>query len=176
MLDAAGRRSVGLSLLIALQSFCIVFFVVDVIDDAVEGIVPSLHLVVEGLANLALVAAVAVEVRILRDLLRRQAHANRALSIASGALHDVLDAHYLQWGLTPSEADVATFTIKGCSIAEIARLRGSAEGTVKTHLNAIYRKSGLSGRGQLASLLIEDLLNPAHPGAATGRPAEEAAA
>ena len=88
----------------------------------------------------------------------------------------MLDAHYLQWGLTPSEADVATFTIKGCSIAEIARLRGSAEGTVKTHLNAIYRKSGLSGRGQLASLLIEDLLNPAHPGAATGRPAEEAAA
>jgi DNA-binding NarL/FixJ family response regulator len=30
---------------------------------------------------------------------------------------------------------------------------------VKTHLNAIYRKAGVQGRGQLVSVLIEDLLN-----------------
>ena len=59
--------------------------------------------------------------------------------------------------LTPAERDVAGFTIKGYSIAEIAQLRGSAEGTVKTHLNAIYRKAGVTGRGQLVSLLVEDL-------------------
>jgi DNA-binding CsgD family transcriptional regulator len=53
---------------------------------------------------------------------------------------------------------VAAFTIKGFTIAEIAALRGSAEGTVKTHLNAIYRKAGVQGRGQLVSLLIEELL------------------
>ncbi|MBC7740336.1 MAG: helix-turn-helix transcriptional regulator [Candidatus Saccharibacteria bacterium] len=62
------------------------------------------------------------------------------------------------WHLTPTEQDVASFTIKGCSIAEIARLRGSAEGTIKTHLNAIYRKSGVTGRAQLVSVLVEDLL------------------
>ena len=41
----------------------------------------------------------------------------------------------------------------------IAELRGSAEGTIKTHLNAIYRKSGVSGRAQLVSVLVEDLLH-----------------
>ena len=39
-----------------------------------------------------------------------------------------------------------------------AKLRGSAEGTIKTHLNAIYRKSGVTGRAQLVSILIEDLM------------------
>ena len=53
---------------------------------------------------------------------------------------------------------IESFTIKGYAIAEIAVFRGSAEATVKTHLNAIYRKAGVSGRGQLVSLLIEDLL------------------
>ncbi len=38
-------------------------------------------------------------------------------------------------------------------------MRRSAEGTVESQLNAIYRKSGLAGRGQLACLLIEDLLS-----------------
>jgi len=70
----------------------------------------------------------------------------------------VMEGHFRAWWLTPSEQDVATFTIKGCSIAEIAALRGSAEGTVKTHLNAIYRKAGVPGRGQLVSVLIEDLM------------------
>ena len=41
---------------------------------------------------------------------------------------------------------MAWFTIKGLSIAEIARLRGTSEGTVKAHSNAIYRKAGVSGR------------------------------
>ena len=78
--------------------------------------------------------------------------------MAQGALSDLMEEYFVTWGLTPSEADVATFTIKGYSIAEIAELRGSAEATVKTHLNAIYRKAGVAGRGQLVSLLIEDLM------------------
>ena len=67
-------------------------------------------------------------------------------------------AHFDSWGLTPSERDVALFVIKGLPIAEIARLRGSAEGTVKSQLNAVYRKSGVSGRGALLGLLIDDLV------------------
>ena len=58
---------------------------------------------------------------------------------------------------------MAWFTIKGLSIAEIARLRGTSEGTVKAHSNAIYRKAGVSGRTQLLSLFIEDLMEPAPP-------------
>ena len=63
------------------------------------------------------------------------------------------------WSLTPAEQDVANFTVKGYSISEIAQMRTSAEATIKTHRNAIWRKAGLAGRGQPVSLLIEDLLH-----------------
>ena len=43
-------------------------------------------------------------------------------------------------------------------LSEVAEIRGSAEGTVKAHLNAIYRKAGVQGRNGLMSLLIEDLM------------------
>jgi DNA-binding CsgD family transcriptional regulator len=71
---------------------------------------------------------------------------------------EVIEDRFAAWGLTPSEADVAGFTIKGFSIAEVAELRGSSEATVKTHLNAVYRKAGVSGRTQLVSVFVEDLL------------------
>ena len=54
--------------------------------------------------------------------------------------------------------DVALFAIKGMSTAEIASLRSTSEGTVKAQTNAIYRKAGVSGRSQLLSLFIEDLM------------------
>lgn len=158
---AAQKRGLALVILIVLQSFCAAFFLGDVIYDILEHgreAITDSHIILELLANLGLIAGIIFEVRYLIDLLRRQAHAERALSTASGALHEVIEAYFAEWGLTASEADVASFTIKGYSISEIAQLRGSAEGTVKTHLNAIYRKAGVSGRSQLVSLLIEELL------------------
>jgi DNA-binding CsgD family transcriptional regulator len=85
----------------------------------------------------------------------------QSLTIASGALSDLMADYFRTWALTPTEADVAAFIIKGYSIAEIAGFRGSAEGTIKTHLNAIYRKSGTAGRTQLVSVLVEDLFRGA---------------
>lgn len=73
-------------------------------------------------------------------------------------------------GLTPSERDVAWFTIKGLSLAEIARMRQTSDGTVKAQSNAIYRKAGVSGRTQLLSLFLEDLMEEG-PRAAARRPA-----
>jgi DNA-binding CsgD family transcriptional regulator len=65
---------------------------------------------------------------------------------------------------------VALFAIKGMSTAEIAGLRRVSEGTVKAQTAAIYRKAGVSGRPQLLSLFIEDLLGaaPAGSGLAAG--------
>ncbi len=60
-------------------------------------------------------------------------------------------------GLTPAEADVALFAIKGLSTQEIATLRGVSEGTIKAQTNAIYRKADVSGRPQLLSQFLEDL-------------------
>ena len=44
------------------------------------------------------------------------------------------------------------------STGEIAVLRSTSEGTVKAQTNAIYRKAEVSGRSQLLSLFIDDLM------------------
>ena len=156
------RKSMRLTLLIVFQGLCCLFFLSDVMADLAEGgwtAVSDLHLLPELAASVGLVVGILFEARVLMRMLRKQAHMEKSLGVAAGALADLMDNYFAQWALTPAEQDVATFTIKGFSIAEIADLRGSREPTIKTHLNAIYRKSGVSGRGQLVSLLIEDLLN-----------------
>ena len=58
--------------------------------------------------------------------------------------------------------------IKGHSNAEIAGILEKAEGRVKAQCNAVFRKAGVSGRAQLLSAFVEDmlgepLLQPAEP-------------
>jgi DNA-binding CsgD family transcriptional regulator len=84
--------------------------------------------------------------------------AEEKLRLASGAFMELLQERFALWRLTPAEADVALFAMKGFSTAEIASLRNTSEGTVKAQTNAIYRKAGVSGRPQLLSLFIEDLM------------------
>lgn len=157
---ARPTQATGLAVLIAVQGASAAFFVADWLGDAaVAGAQPvSLHSLAELVATLSLVVAIGVEANVLVRLLRREAHMVRSLSAAARGLNDLMEEMFATWRLTPAEADVARFTIKGSGIAEIARLRGSAEGTIKAHLNAIYRKAGVSGRPALVSLLIEDLM------------------
>jgi DNA-binding CsgD family transcriptional regulator len=89
--------------------------------------------------------------------------AEERLRRASGAFMDLLAERFEDWGLTPAERDVALFAIKGMSTAEIATLRSTSEGTVKAQTNAIYRKAGVTGRPQLLSLFIEDLMRDDSP-------------
>lgn len=156
------ERSAPLVGLIAVQTLCAAFFLLDVASDGIEIGWPPFthwHFMVELLAALSLIAAVAVELRWLMALLRRKAHLERQLSLAAGAFHDIVAAQFESWGLTPSEQDVAMLTLKGLAIAEIAGIRGSAEGTVKSHLHGIYRKAGVTGRGAFLSLFIEELMS-----------------
>ena len=71
---------------------------------------------------------------------------------------ELLNDKFVEWGLTPAERDVAFFAIKGLSTQEIAELRQTSEGTVKAQTFAIYRKANVSGRAQLLSVFIEDLI------------------
>ena len=161
MMRGLSENPSAVAALILAQAACAGVFLYDVVLDGGEltRLWPlDWHFAVEAGAVLGLIAGIAFEIRVLLRLLARKAHLERQVSMAASALHDVIDAHFRNWGLTASEADVAWFTVKGLPIAEIARLRGSAEGTVKSHLNAIYRKAGVTNRGELLSLLIEDLM------------------
>jgi len=148
--------------MVAAQVLSAGFFAVDVIGDlANRGLIASRdwHLDFEILATVSLCAAIVFEMKYILNLLRRKAHLELSVSIASTAIHDVIEAHFDKWQMTPSERDVATFLVKGLSTAEIAEMRGSAEGTIKSHLNSIYRKSGTRNRAEVLSLIIDSLMD-----------------
>lgn len=65
-----------------------------------------------------------------------------------------------KWGLTQAEKEVSILLLKGLSNKEIAEIRGSRVPTVRAQTNAIYSKSGLSGRSELSAFFLEDLLLP----------------
>lgn len=117
-------------------------------------------------AVIGLIFGMVVSATLLLRSIRRQRAAEESLRLASGAFMDVLEERFSDWGLTPAERDVALFSIKGLSTSDIAGLRTTSEGTVKAQTNAIYRKAGVSGRPQLLSLFIEELMGDALTGEA----------
>jgi DNA-binding CsgD family transcriptional regulator len=119
--------------------------------------------VIEVGAALGLLAGLIAGTLVLRHARSRQRLAEDNLRAASGEFMAVVNDRFADWALTPAERDVALFALKGLSLAEIADLRDTSEGTVKAQTNAIYRKAGVTGRPQLLSLFIDDLL-AAEPG------------
>jgi DNA-binding CsgD family transcriptional regulator len=141
--------------LIAVQLVCTAFFVNDVASDYLIDM--SLHFGTELFAVLALISAILTEGWLVWDLLKRNNRLTKSLDLARSAMGDIIESHLDQWNLTDSERDVARLLIKGMNISDIATARQSANGTVKVHLNAIYRKSGVRNRGELMSLLFDSL-------------------
>ena len=119
----------------------------------------SVHEAIELVAAISLLAGVVMTVLLLWRMQRRAEHLESQLRAASGAFLELLEEKFDHWSLTPAERDVALFSIKGVSTQEIATLRNTSEGTVKAQTNAIYRKAGVSGRPQLLSLFIDDLMD-----------------
>jgi DNA-binding CsgD family transcriptional regulator len=156
------RRAAPFIAIFVIQAFCAFFFVSDILSSVLgirsDPISWEMREAMEIGASLGLVLGLVVGGIMLRRALRDRHRAEEQLRRASGAFADLLQERFQEWGLTPSEKDVALFAIKGMSTAEIAGLRSTSEGTVKAQTNAIYRKAGVTGRPQLLSLFIEDLM------------------
>jgi DNA-binding CsgD family transcriptional regulator len=60
-------------------------------------------------------------------------------------------------GLTPREAEIAALVATGATNAELSRRLHIAPGTVKKHLDNVYGKLGVHGRGPLTAFMIETL-------------------
>lgn len=147
------RSALGVAAM--LQIGCALVFVSDVIEEFPKR---TAHTWVESVAIVALIVGAALAVRELRKILVRNARVERELSAASGAFHAVIEQHFDQWGLSKAERDVALLSIKGMANGEIARMRNTADGTIKAQLAAVYRKAGVSSRADLISAVIEDLI------------------
>ncbi len=146
--------------IVIVQLICAVFFVAQILM-SVLGIAPiswRAHEMIELGAALGLLLGVVFGWIILRRTMARNSVVEDQLRLASGAFVEVMEERFSRWELTPAERDVALFAIKGMSTQEIASLRSVSEGTIKAQTNAIYRKSGVSGRTQLLSLFIDDLM------------------
>jgi len=157
-LRPTGRQVMILTL--AVQIFCAFFFVSDIVLSAL-GLPPigwTFHELIEIAASVGLIMGIVLGVLMVRTSQRRTAEVEGQLRAASGAFMEMLEERFSDWGLTRAERDVALFAIKGLSTQDIAALRATSEGTVKAQTNAIYRKAGVSGRPQLLSLFIEDLM------------------
>ena len=138
----------------------------DLITDTEQGVSPG-HVMLEGLV---LVAALVGAGLTFRTLLKTRSD----LSLAQGearnwrAQHrEVLDglsaaigAQFDAWSLSPAEREIGYLLLKGLSMEEIARVRGTSERTARDQARAVYRKAGLGGRSELSAFFLEDLLAP----------------
>lgn len=152
-----GRRRAALAFFSLVQAAASVFFVLDAIADLSSGEV-DYHTVIETIIAVGLGLGGLFGVRELarsHELL--QSH-ETALAAASGALAEVIETQFTEWRLTPAEREIGMLALKGFDIAEIAQLRGAAQGTVRAQMTSIYAKSGVSGRAQFAAHFVEDLL------------------
>jgi DNA-binding CsgD family transcriptional regulator len=151
------QQALLVAVVLVVQAVAAMFFVADAIGDlAADGMTG--HIAIEGLIAFALMAGVIVGAWHLRVLLAEAQRRERALLVAKGALADHLSDRFRDWGLTPAESDVAMFALKGCDAAEIAKLRGAAQGTVRAQLSQVYAKSGVTSQAGLVSLFLDDLL------------------
>jgi DNA-binding CsgD family transcriptional regulator len=170
--DEARERTVTLALA-GLFGLVALLAAIDLIADLGEGTTLT-HVAIEGTAGaVGLVGAgwMALRVRALvrearrmqADLQASRAEAERwrdeARDLIAG-LGAAIDRQLERWGLSAAEKEIALLLLKGLSHKEVASVRGVSETTVRQQAGAIYRKSGLSGRHDLAAFFLEDLLGP----------------
>lgn len=148
--------------ILIVQFVCAIFFMSEILS-GITGVRTQplrwwAHEMVEIGAAIGLILGSVLGALALRKSMRRQKQVEGQLRVASGAFMELLEERFQEWKLTPSEKDVALFSIKGMSTQDISELRKTSEGTVKAQTNAIYRKANVSGRPQLLSLFIDDLM------------------
>ncbi len=176
MPDDIRAESAAASVAVLLLAAIALLMGVDLASDWARGSAAG-HLVVESLVMaLALGGAVHLwrsrqdtwrEAAALgRDLGRARAGAARwreeARELLDG-LSGAIDRQMERWELSPAEREVCLLLLKGLSLKEVAAVRGTSSGTTRQQSLAVYRKSGLAGRSELAAFFLEDLLTPLRP-------------
>ena len=166
-----GRAILVFYAILGVQLICAMPFMFDIWGEVFAlrtTILPwYLEEIIQMLATAGILAGIlsaGIYMSYLRRSQRRIAHLDQQIGAVSGSFHSLLQTHFDKWALSRSEAEIAFYAIKGFSNAEIGDLRGTSAATVKSQMNAIYRKSGIANRQQLISFLVEELLAGVAPG------------
>lgn len=159
--------------IVAVLAMVALFIGADLTTDSREG-VATFHVVAEGLVGAAALFGIFYVLRGSSDLRQRLAREQRDFSAfreqaaawqAESRRHvdglaRAIDQQLARWDLTAAEREVAFLLLKGLSLKEIARVRGTTEKTARVQSMAIYSKAGLAGRSELSAFFLEDLLVP----------------
>lgn len=166
----------------ALVAFALVAFLaaLDVASDVREG-TTFRHVLAEGaVVVVGMLGAAFMTLRLVHLLRSERAARQEAAALAEQlkvkeaeairwreeaadllkGLGAALDVQFQRWSLSPAEKEVALLLLKGLSHKEIAVVRSITEATARQQARAVYKKSGLSGRNDLAAFFLEDLLLP----------------
>ena len=96
-----------------------------------------------------------------RDLEAARSHNNLYRS-ATPSSHEpskaIVQRQFRAWGMTAAECEIGFHIIKGLRHREIAKRRGTSEGTVRQQAHAIYKKSSLPGKAAFAGHFLDDVI------------------
>tara|TARA_R110002124_G_C8633784_1_gene487581 strand:+ start:35 stop:529 length:495 start_codon:yes stop_codon:yes gene_type:complete len=164
LLKISGIRlsSLLLGVVVFLQVGFSLFFIIDMVVElfGIRQVAVSWEYreIVQLVTILGMVLGAVLGIVVLKGMRGNMREVDNRMLVASGQFHELMVRHFDDWSLSPSERDVAILTLKGLSNAEIAEVRGKSIGTIKAQCNAIYQKAGVSGRTQLISFFIEELI------------------
>lgn len=164
MLKISGIRlsSLLLGVVVFLQVGFSLFFIIDMVVElfGIRQVAVSWEYreIVQLVTILGMVLGAVLGIVVLKGMRGNMREVDNRMLVASGQFHELMMRRFDDWSLSPSERDVAILTLKGLSNAEIAEVRGKSIGTIKAQCNAIYQKADVSGRTQLISFFIEELL------------------
>jgi DNA-binding CsgD family transcriptional regulator len=134
------------------------FFAYDIVADLLDDSESLLHILVESIVFLAISTVLLAELRRVSRLKLEVLNERDKTARLSGELLAVMRSQFADWGLSPSESEIALLLIKGLSMREISLARQVKEKTVRQQATGVYAKSGYAGRHELVAHFIEDLM------------------
>jgi len=75
-------------------------------------------------------------------------------------LRRAINEQFAQWEFTENEKEIASYLLKGLSLKEITKIKGSTHHSVRQQAYILYRKAGLAGRAELSAFFLGGLMLP----------------
>lgn len=150
--------------LLVIQVICVLMFLLDLLyelhlsDASSARVFSPIHLISEGAGLVLLLAGMVLSHILLRHTQAGMEDKMRQLGSLRGQFDTIIMERFHSWELSAAESDIALLSLRGLKICEIARMRHTAEGTIKAQLSAVHRKSGISSRTELLALFMDEFL------------------